>query len=68
MKNNVRGSEKLKNSCTDLASLSPEELEIVTGGLSISNGFAIGVFPRGIPWPVWMNESFLNGKVGPVGF
>lgn len=49
MSNQIRGSEKLAASCTDMHTLTEEELAQVAGGaslLSISR-----VFPRGIPWP-----------------
>jgi len=65
MSDDIRGSDKLKTSCFTLSTLTPEELEVVAGGYSISNGFYY-VFPRGIPWPEMLRQDFITPVEGPM--
>ena len=52
MDNRQRGSEKLLAACTDLQTLSVEELQQVAGAGLLSSPMGVWkVFPRGIPWP-----------------
>ena len=47
-----RGSEKLFAGCSDLQTLSQDELEQVAGAGLLSSPLGVWqVFPRGIPWP-----------------
>ena len=50
MSNEIRGSEKLKMSCTGLTPLDEQELNQVVGGYSAAQGYW-RVFPLGVPWP-----------------
>jgi hypothetical protein len=65
MSDDIRGSDKLKTSCSTLSTLTPEELEAVAGGYSLSNGFYY-VFPRGIPWPELFKQDSMSPIEGPI--
>ena len=70
-----RGSEKLFAVCTDLQTLSQEELGQVAGAGLLSSPMGVWkVFPRGIPWPeiyrandLAPNVRGLEGAGGLIG-
>ena len=66
MSNEVRGSDKLKTTCSTLTTLEQDELEQVVGGYSGPLNYMY-VFPRGIPWPDFFNNGLLDqGMINPV--
>ena len=62
MSNEIRGSEKLHGACSSLADLTREEIEQISGGLSLSFSYQ-KIFPRGIPWPEWYDAGRLQGQL-----
>ncbi len=65
MSKEIRGSEKLKASCSSMTPLTEDELESVVGGALGS--FVYRPFPRGIPWPELFNRD-LGDLVIPESF
>ncbi len=67
MNNRQRGSEKLLAGCTDLQTLSHEELEQVAGAGLLSSPMGVWrVFPRGIPWPDMLAPNQATAAVKQV--
>lgn len=64
MKQHRRGSEKLLASCSDMQTLTDEELAQVNGGYSLTGVWK--VFPRGLPWPELFQATDLY-KVNEIG-
>ena len=65
----IRGSDKLKQTCCAIRDLSPEELNAVAGGASLSS--YTYVFPKGIPWPEIfrnINTPVINPVINQIGF
>ncbi|MDJ0739970.1 MAG: hypothetical protein QNJ91_09650 [Gammaproteobacteria bacterium] len=66
MNTEQRGSEKLMATCSEMSTLSQEELDRVAGGALLSSPiFSVSqsywkVFPRGIPWPEIFNHGGLD--------
>jgi len=65
MSDTIRGSDKLKQACCEIRNLSPEEINAVAGGASIS-GSAYAYFPKGIPWPDIFGSFNVGGISQPV--
>lgn len=58
MSSEIRGSDKLKETCSSLTELSPEEMQQISGGY-FSSSYQLVAFPHGIPWPEFFrNISF----------
>lgn len=66
MSHEMSGSEKLKAECQTMASLTPEEISQIAGGLSGFGAVNFNTFPswmiKGIPFDVHhFNNSISNG-------
>lgn len=62
MSSEMRGSDKLKQTCSSLTELSPEEMEQISGGY-FSSSYKLVAFPHGIPWPEFFRINTLDQRV-----
>ena len=59
MSGEIRGSDKLKQTCSSLTELNPEEMKQIAGGYF---SYPLVSFPHGIPWTEFFRNNLIDNS------